>query len=380
MNTAKELNPTDGLQERIASIDILRGFDMFFIMGSPRIFRALAEITNWAPFIWWNDQMKHCEWNGFTFMDMVFPLFLFIAGVSFPISYRNRKQKQVGSSQSIYIHIAKRVLVLVALGLIYNGIFKAASLADIRYCSVLGRIGISWGLGALIYIHFHKKGRFLWCVGLLMFYWLLFLLFQAPDVVDATRYSLEGNIAGYIDRLLLPGRLSHIGILDAEGLLSTLPSISTALLGMFAGDLLLSNSYVPRKKTLYLLIGGVSCILIAGFWDLLFPINKIIWSSSFTLYAGGFSIVLLGLFYLVFDQLKWCRRISFFFLIIGANSIFIYMIQKIVDFNRVTLFFVEGISLQVSPNWGLLIEGIGRIVILWLLLYYMYKRKIFIKI
>jgi predicted acyltransferase len=367
--------------ERIVSLDALRGFDMFFIMGSPIFFKGLAKVMDCEPFIWWYEQMQHCIWDGVKIMDIVFPLFLFIAGISFPLSYKKRQLSPSYNRKEIYIHIIKRMSLLVILGFLYNGFLSELNFAEARYCSVLGRIGIAWGLAAFVFINTTSKQRLLFIITILLGYWFLFLIFKAPDApLEAARYSPEGNIAGYVDRILLPGKLYKSGLYEAEGILSTLPAICTALIGMFVGEFMQQTKYSNNQKVCYLLGIGTLLVFVGWIWSFTLPLNKTLWSSSFVLYVGGISIILFSIFYWIFDVKHKLKKLSTFFCVIGVNSIFIYLIQKIINFNDVSYFFIKGICNLLPQDWCLVILGITRVSICWLLLYYMYKKKIFFKI
>lgn len=231
-NADLKVQPSD----RLKSLDALRGFDMFWIMGAEEVFILLGALTGWPVLEWWAGQMTHVEWHGFQAYDMIFPLFLFIAGVSFPFSVSKRLAVK-GGKQALYRHIFKRGLILVLLGLIYNNgiIFNIEAM---RFPSVLGRIGLAWMFAALIFMKTKNwKSRMVWFWGLLIFYWLLFLIFKAPDFGDPDRYSMQGNISSYIDRTILPGRLCCYEFGDNEGILPTIAAVSTGLLGMLVGEL-----------------------------------------------------------------------------------------------------------------------------------------------
>lgn len=367
---------------RLASLDILRGFDMFFIMGSPIIFKALAKITDCEPFIWISVQMKHCAWDGFAWMDLVFPLFLFISGITFPISYNKNICKPDYNKEAFYKHILKRVIVLIVLGMLYNGLLSTLSFSENRYCSVLGRIGVAWGIAAFIYMGVASKiKQLIILISILIGYWLVFLLFKAPDAtLDAHYLSPEGNIAGYMDRLLIPGRLYMKNLYEAEGVLSTIPSVATAMLGMFLGDYMFFSKDAPLKKTRTILLLGGILMLLGWCWGMVYPINKTLWSSSFVLFAGGLSAVLFTLFYWIFDVKMCCSCVGLFFKVIGMNSIFIYLLQKIVSFNDVSQFFIKGICNYLPDNYDLLLLGLTRVTLCWIILYFMYKRNIFFKV
>lgn len=372
-NADLKVQPSD----RLKSLDALRGFDMFWIMGAEEVFILLGALTGWPVLEWWAGQMTHVEWHGFQAYDMIFPLFLFIAGVSFPFSASKRLAVK-GGKQALYRHIFKRGLILVLLGLIYNNgiIFNIEAM---RFPSVLGRIGLAWMFAALIFMKTKNwKSRMVWFWGLLIFYWLLFLIFKAPDFGDPDRYSMQGNISSYIDRTLLPGRLCCYEFGDNEGILPTIAAVSTGLLGMLVGELL-KNTYKPMKKVLYMAIGGVILIIIGQIWNLVFPINKNLWSSSFVCYVGGISIILMTIFYLIIDVWKY-QKWAFFFVVIGMNPITIYLANRIIGFGRATDFLFGGIAELLPEAWSPLIIAIGYVIVGWLFLYLLYKKKIFLKV
>lgn len=372
-NADIKVQPSD----RLKSLDALRGFDMFWIMGAEEVFILLGALTGWPVLEWWAGQMTHVEWHGFQAYDMIFPLFLFIAGVSFPFSVSKRLAVK-GGKQALYRHIFKRGLILVLLGLIYNNgiIFNIEAM---RFPSVLGRIGLAWMFAALIFMKTKNwKSRMVWFWGLLIFYWLLFLIFKAPDFGDPDRYSMQGNISSYIDRTLLPGRLCCYEFGDNEGILPTIAAVSTGLLGMLVGELL-KNTYKPMKKVLYMAIGGVILIIIGQIWNLVFPINKNLWSSSFVCYVGGISIILMTIFYLIIDVWKY-QKWAFFFVVIGMNPITIYLANRIIGFGRATDFLFGGIAELLPEAWSPLIIAIGYVIVGWLFLYLLYKKKIFLKV
>jgi predicted acyltransferase len=365
-------------QQRLYSLDALRGFDMFWIMGGEGIFVSLAAITGWPVFNWCALQLEHVEWHGFVFYDMIFPLFLFIAGISFPFSL----SKRLGSGSSrklIYRHVIFRGLILVLLGIIYNNGIRF-NLGELRYGSVLGRIGLAWMFAALIFMNTKLIARIIWFWIILFGYWLLFILFPTGETGSAGIYSVEGNFASHIDRLIMPGRL-YLGNHDPEGLMSTLPAICTAMLGMFTGEFLLSGYLKDKalRKVLVMACSAVILMLAGKIWGLAFPINKNLWTSSFVLWVGGLSLLLFSLFYLIIDVWN-LRKWAFFFVVIGMNPITIYLVQHIVNFRSATRFFFGGFSAILPENWTPFVEAVGITAISWVLLYFLYRKKIFLKV
>jgi len=364
--------------DRLMSLDALRGFDMLWIMGGNRIIIALADLTGFAIFTWTAKHMHHAEWDGFRFYDMIFPLFLFIAGVSMPFSFAKRKAKGE-TMQKIYRHVFQRMITLVIFGIIYNQ-FLQFDWGNIRYASVLGRIGLAWFFAALIVLNSKPKWWYVWLSGILIFYWAIMMLIPVPGF-GAGNLTMEGSLAGYIDRLLLPGRL-YKEVHDPEGILATIPAIATALLGALAGNFLrMPDQQISRlKKGLWIGAAGIISLGVGWLWGLILPINKNLWSSSFVLYAGGWSLLLLSLFYLIIDVWGW-RKWAFFFIVIGLNSITIYMFQAgIINFRSSTMFFFGGIIKSFAENWQPLIGAIAYTTVCWVFLYILYRKKIFLKV
>jgi predicted acyltransferase len=365
--------------KRLYSLDALRGFDMFWIMGGEGIFIVLASLTGWPVFKWWAEQLEHVPWHGFHAYDMIFPLFLFIAGISFPFSLAKRESMNE-SRKKTYSHIISRGFILVLLGILYNNGIKF-DFENMRYCSVLGRIGLAWMFAALIFMNTNLRFRIVWFWGILLVYWFLLLLFPAHDLGATDPFSMQGNLASYIDRLLLPGTFCCYEIGDNEGLLSTLPAICTALLGMFTGQFVMSQylNNKPLRKVFYMIISAICLMIIGQVWNLAFPINKNLWSSSFVCFVGGLSLLLFSIFYLIIDvwQLK---KWTLFFVVIGMNPITIYLTERIVNFRSANKFFFGGITDLLPEAWAPLIEGIGITAIAWVFLYILYKKKIFLKI
>lgn len=378
LKNQNQTNSPKPKSNRLVSLDALRGFDMLWIMGGERIITALADLTGASALIWAATQMEHVEWNGFHFYDLIFPLFLFIAGVSMPLSLDKRKAS--GESKAkMYRHIFIRMITLVIFGIIYNG-FLEFNWGHIRYASVLARIGLGWFFAALIVMNSKPKWWYAWFGGILLFYWAILGLIPVPGY-GAGNLTMEGSLAGYIDRLLLPGRL-YLEVHDPEGILSTIPAVSTALMGAITGNFLrIPHQRISGlKKALWMGIAGIISLGLGGLWGLLFPINKNLWTSSFVLYTGGWSLLLLALFYLIIDVWGW-KKWAFFFIVIGMNSITIYMFQAgIINFRSSTEFFFGGIIKSFSENWQPLIGAIGYTTVCWVFLYILYKKKIFLKV
>jgi predicted acyltransferase len=274
--------------------------------------------------------------------------------------------------------ILRRALMLLFLGVLYNGLLNF-DFENLRYASVLGRIGLAWAVAALIYLFGGKKVSIAVSVILLLGYWALLALVKAPDALpEIDIYSMEGSIVGYIDRLFLPGAL-HLGIHDPEGLLSTLPAVVTAMAGIFTGEFVRDNKVKEYRKVGIMLCASFLLLVIGYLWGMVFPINKNLWTSSFTLFAAGWSLLLFAMFYLVIDVVG-LKGWSFFFRVIGMNSITIYLLQQFFDFHKpVQTVFGGFISLfpeQYYPS----LYWCCYLLVCWLLLYFLYRKGVFLKV
>lgn len=361
---------------RLRSVDALRGFDMFWIMGIGAVIVQIAAIEQ-TPF--WNTlalQFDHPYWDGFTLWDMIFPLFMFLSGISSPFSIDKQLQKGRSREQILW-KVAKRGLILILLGIIYNtrGI-ELRPLAEYRYTSVLGKIGASYIFANIIYLYSKPKAQVLWYWLLLVGYWLLLKFTSAPGYLPGD-LSEAGNFASYFDRNVLPGKLSR-GIHDTVGLLCTITGVSTTLLGIITGNFLKKHPMQPMKKVMWFCISGIGLILLALLWSLDFPINKNMWSSSFTLLTGGISLLLFALFYYIID-IKGYHKWSFFFRVIGMNSIFIYVSPIFINYAYMSKGVFRWVG-QLAGPYEIPVMGVCTVLMSWLVLYFLYKKKIFIKV
>jgi predicted acyltransferase len=374
MGDTQILDPPLESDQRLMSLDALRGFDMFWIIGGKEIVQAAAQLTHWPWLVWLADQLEHAEWHGFTLYDLIFPLFLFLVGVAMPFSFAKRIEHGATKIQ-LYRHVLYRTLALVLLGMIYNDLMKF-DWATMRYTSVLGHIGIAYFFAALIVINSRPIGQFIWMIGLLVAYWAMMRFIPVPGY-GAGDLGPAHTLNDYIDRLLMPGQLKF-GDRDPLGILATIPAIGTALAGSVTGHLLKSSHYSKQFKTMVMAGAGVICLAIAYVWNLDFPINKNLWSSSFMLHCAGYSLLLLSLFYLVIDVWRF-RNWAMFFVVIGSNSILIYMARRCVDFEHTTHFFFDGLIGSTGPYQPLLF-AVAVVFVEWLMLLVLYRKRIFLKL
>jgi hypothetical protein len=229
----------------------------------------------------------------------------------------------------------------------------------------------------IIYIYTKEKAQMVWFGSLLIGYWLL-LKFTAAPGFPAGDLTMEGNIASYIDRLIMPGKL-YLGIHDPEGLTSTIPAIATGLLGILTGNYLKHGKTAPAKKPLYMAALGVVFVIIAHVWDLVFPINKNLWTSSFAMNVGGYSLILLALFYYVIDVLGY-KKWAFFFRVIGMNSILIYISGLVIEWEYATSGTFKWLGQLIGNPFNAVVLAICYVFVKWLFLYFMYKKKVFLRV
>jgi len=370
---------------RLVSLDALRGFDMMWIISGEIIVHALAKTTNAPGWNWMSDQLHHSVWNGFTFYDMIFPLFIFIAGISMPFSFGKQLDDKSATEQKkakkkIYTSLIKRTLILIICGMVVNGLFKWQGYENTRFASVLGRIALSCFFAAILFLNTSLRSQLIWFSAILLGYWAIMMLIPVPGY-GAGVLTPEGNLGAYVDRLFLPGKLHRV-VYDPEGILSTIPAIATALLGVFTGQFLRlkSDRWTLPKKGIMLALAGVICLIIGLLWDIVFPINKNMWTSSFVLFAGGWSLLLLSLFYLIIEVVgfkKWALP----FIWIGTNSILIYMAAHgVINFEYTATYLFGGLINFTPLLWHPVWLGCGILIIQLALVCFLYKKKWFWKV
>jgi predicted acyltransferase len=392
---------------RLTSLDALRGFDMLWILGGDSLAYALNKTGTSGLTKFIGDQLEHVAWAGFHFYDLIFPLFVFIVGVSLVLSL-DRILAQHGRGEALK-RIFKRSLLLFVVALFYSGGFSTFW-PDIRLLGVLNRIALCYFFAALIYCYVPWRGVAALGAGLLVGYWALMTFVPFPDIrpvgangalisqrMTATNTAqlnfastnrLHGvfepglNLAHYLDAKYLPGK-KWDKTWDPEGILSTLPAMASCLLGVLAG-VFLKSGLDERRKILGLLAAGAAGVIAGFVWSAQFPIVKKIWSSSFVLVAGGYSAILLGVFYWIVDVLKfqtWCQP----FVWIGMNPITLYLAENIVGFRRVAARLLGGdvkqfLDTTVTNGIGDLVLSLGEIGLAITVAWWLYRRKIFLRL
>lgn len=367
---------------RLISLDAFRGFTIaaMILVNSPGTYRAVYY------------QLRHAQWNGWTFADIVFPSFLFIMGVSLVYSFAARRQNGNGDAR-LEFQIARRTLLLFALGLFLNS-FPIFHFSTLRIPGVLQRIALCYFFTSLIVLKTGLRGRALWVVGLLAGYWLAMRFVPVPGVGTGV-LEPGNNLAAYVDSLFLSGHMwTHYETWDPEGLFSTIPAIATTLFGVLTGDWLRS-SYAGEKKAAGMLCAGLVLIVLGLVLNQWFPINKSIWTSTFAVFMAGLALVGFSLFYWSIEVAGY-RRWAVPFIIFGVNSITVFVLSEVID---TVLRFVRlpqastGSTISIrswlfwtfftpltEPKTASLLFAVGFVLFMLLIAWFMWRKRLFMKL
>jgi predicted acyltransferase len=371
---------------RVVAVDALRGFDMFWLAGGRNVFIALVGLFVSPMPTWLQTQIQHVSWEGFSAWDLIMPLFLFIVGTAMPLSFA--KRIEAGQSKAaLYRKIFTRTAILFVLGMVAQGHLLEADLSKLCvYCNTLQAIAGGYLIASIAMLHLRVPGQVVLATALLVGYWLLMIMVPVPGH-EAAGFAKDANLAWYIDELIL----GHYRLTEGyTWILSNMAFGAMVLMGVFSGHLLRAGT-TPWKKVGWFLTIGVVCLCIGWAWSqnwmgsLRCPIIKHLFTSSMVLWAGGWSYLLLGSFYLVIDVLGF-RRWTFFFVVIGSNAILVYMAARLIDFGQIGRLFVGGVARNLIAHSGLLhnigdaLVPVAGFAIVWLILWYLYRKGTFIRI
>lgn len=376
---------TGDQNKRLLSVDLLRGLTIGFMIlvndpGDSRVsFPAL----------------EHADWNGFTPTDLVFPTFLFLVGVALVLSYARRERDGIERGAFLW-HAFRRTLLLLAIGILLNG-FPLFPWRTLRIYGVLQRIALCFGVGSLL-LAFTRNNRqriavfVTVLVSVLVAYWLLMRFVPVPGhgmpVRDFPLLDKDINLVAWLDRKLLPGRL-YEHTRDPEGLLSTIPAIGTLVMGMLTG-LWLRSAHSVQRKAAGLFVAGVSALLLGGAWNLAFPINKKMWTSSYVLWAGGCSLLLLAFFFWLCDVRGLRGRGWAPLQVFGKNAIASYVFAELLAGGS---YFIKVQGQPIggyvynhafknvgSPAIGSMLFSLFFVAVCWVPMAVLYRRRIFLKL
>ena len=367
-------------QNRLVSLDFFRGLTIagMILVNNPGSWKYI-----YAPF-------KHAEWHGWTYTDTIFPFFLFIVGVS--ITFALSKRLEIAESKSlVYKKIIFRTLLIFGIGLFLNA-FPFFRISSVRIMGVLQRIALCYLFTSIIFMNTTKKGQRIWAAVLLLGYWAFMALFLVPDVGPGS-YVKNENFAAYIDRFMLNGHMwSQSKTWDPEGIFSTLPAIATTLFGVLTGQILKSDR-ADIAKVKMMLIWGVVAVAIGYIWNLWLPINKSLWTSSYSVLMAGLALIVLSFCYFIID-VKGYKKIVQPFVVFGMNAIAMFVLSifiakflfiiKIISKDSILslhsfiyIYFFQ--SLFGNLN-GSLLFAVVLILILYLVAWVLFRNKILIKV
>ncbi len=368
-------NKTILSRDRVISVDALRGFDMFWIMGGDIAFKSIDNVfhNKFSGFL--RDQMDHVEWFGFHFYDIIMPLFMFVVGVSMVYSYRKRLSTAL-TDTPLWKHTIKRILILWILGMIVQGNLLHYDIHNIQfYTNTLQAIASGYLIATIFILYMPVIYQIIATMGLLIIYWAIIALVPIGGTT-ANAYSPEGNVAMFVEKAVM-GRF--IGWGTYTWIVSTLNFGATVMLGVFSGYIMQSALSQMKKFRNYLFL-GISLIVLAQILDIWHPIIKKIWSSSFVLFSGGICVLMLAVFYLIIDV--WgLRKGTRWMIILGSNAIAGYVAWHLFEKNFVGMaeVFINGLIPWIG-GWYDSLRYFGGFMVLYLILWYMYRNKTFIKI
>ena len=367
--------------QRLISLDVFRGLTI----------AAMILVNNPGSWSHVYGPLRHAGWHGWTFADTVFPFFLFIVGVAIAFAFGDKLDKGI-DKRSLYLRIIRRALILFALGLFLNA-FPRFDFSTLRIPGVLQRIAVCYLVASVIFLNTKWKGQLAWAAGLLLVYWAAMEWIPFPGG-EAGLYEKGKNLAAWVDLRLLAGHMWRVAkTWDPEGLLSTAPAVSTTLFGVLAGHWL-RNELEPRKKAARLLAAGAAAVLIGSLWHLMMPINKSLWTSSYCVLMAGLASMCLAVIYYIVDIRGWKRWTSPA-LVFGRNAIAVYVLAgitarllyliKFTAADGTTITVKTWIYEQLFASWldgsnASLAFAIAFIIVMYLCMLPLYRKKIFVKI
>jgi predicted acyltransferase len=374
------------MKQRLESLDVLRGADLFFLMAVGPLVRRLIKTLDIA---WLNDcywLFDHAAWEGFSPWDIIMPLFIFMTGITIPFAMGRLREER--NYRSALWRITKRVALLWLFGMICQGRLLNLDFERIYlYSNTLQAIAVAYAVSALAFLFTRLRTQIIIAISLLLGYWGA-MEFISVGEFGGGDYSTTHNLAEWVDQTVL-GRfrdgakvVDGVVVFDAKyhytWILSSLNFVVTGMLGLFAG--VIAKSQMAERRKLWWFAGlGVAMVAAGLVWSIWHPIIKCIWSSSMTLFSGGICYLLLWLCYYLIDY-KGYRRGLTLFKVYGMNSIAAYMMPKFIKMRAISTALLFGTAQYLGDDWYALLIAFVNVVLSYLLLYYMYKRKIFLKV
>lgn len=371
--------------ERLGSLDILRGFDLFMLVFFQPILRDFTRAINNPFFNSIYAQFDHVAWEGFVFWDLIMPLFMFMAGVSMPFAFS--KYMRGEDKRPLYKRIIKRVILLFVLGMFVQGNILSFDIEKFSwYSNVLQTIAVGYLFSALILLNLSRTWQLITTSGLLLLYWAL-LSFVEIKGFGAGNYSPDLNLAEYFDRAVLGHFRAKAVLSDSEivfnsnyrytWILSNLTFIVTVMTGVFAGQILKGKAS-KTNKFYYLLVTGIAMIIVGQLGSLHMPIIKKIWTSSMTLYSSGICFILMALFYYLIDLKNYGKYFNWL-KIYGMNSIMAYLLFEMINFRCIADSLLYGLEPHMGAYYGVLL-AVCNVSIIFAILWFMNKKGWYLKV
>lgn len=379
--------------ERLLSLDAFRGFTIagMILVNNPGSWGAIYP------------QLEHAAWHGWTFTDFIFPFFLWIAGVSMTFSFAVRRSKG-DSDRTLMLNVLRRSAIIFALGMFLAGFpfgllwGHTFSWGAIRIPGVLQRIAVCYLITSFIYLRTSMRGQLLTIGGLFVSYWLLMFYYPVPDI-GAGLFEKGRNFASYIDSILLTGHMwGATKTWDPEGIISTIPAIATTLFGTLLGDYLRTSTQDKVEKSAWMFTSGAVLLLLGAILDMWMPINKSLWTVSYVIFMAGWANCIFGIFYFLIDA-KGITRWAYPLIVYGMNAIFVFVLSGVAgrtmglwkfnvmlsdgsykDVSIKTIITQNLFEPYLSPLNASLMHAIVWVSVMYLIVWVMYKRKIFVKV
>lgn len=371
--------------KRLESLDALRGFDLFFLVALGPLMSSMAHAANAG---WLNDSMwifRHVAWEGFSPWDLIMPLFLFMSGISMPFALSRFKAE--GNKKALYRRLVKRIVLLWVFGMMCQGNLLGLNPDEIYlYSNTLQAIAAGYLITALLFLFTSRRTQMIAAAALLLTYWAL-MQFVSIDGYGGGNYTPTGNLAEWVDRVVLGRFRDGAQVIDGQvvmasgyyytWILSSLNFGVTVLTGLFAGYIAKDKIDEAKKLKLYFGIGAV--MVAAGWlWNFQMPVIKTIWTSSMVLVSSGYCFLLMGLFYYWIDY-KGHRKGITWLKVYGMNSIVAYMLANVINFRCIGSSLFYGLE-QYMGNYYSFLLSLWNVGVIYLILWVLYKKKIFLKV
>lgn len=372
--------------QRLESLDVLRGFDLFMLVGLETAIHQLASAVDTPSFHSFMWCFTHVDWEGFSPWDLVMPLFMFMSGITIPFALS--RYKHTNNQTSVYRRILKRVILLWIFGMMCQGNLLGLDPNRIYfYSNTLQAIAMGYLIASLLYLHTRIRTQIIVAAGLLLGFWgaMEWITVQG---YGGGNYTPDGNLAEWIDREVLGRFRDGASVMNGEvvftdwyrytWILSSLNFGVTVLTGTFAGYILKDKEWMPKRKLTYLLAIGAAMVAIGWIWGIWHPVIKKLWTSSMTLVSSGYCFLLMALFYYLIDYKGW-KKYSGWLKVYGMNSIVAYMLTMCVNFSCIGHSLLHGLQPYMGEYYSVVLT-LSNVGIIYFILWELYKRKLFLRV